>query len=219
MRRPVVLVLAGLLTVLAGCGSAPEATTRPPTAAPDGASTGAGPTPPAGPSGNPSGNPSGSPSAGSPGSGATEGSTAGSSGPLEVDPAVAALRAYYAAAALAVNADDFQLPELVALSTPTRQQANATAFITDRGGYVPGPTPFTPLSASALSATRRAVVLCALDSGWVLDSRGGTPLGPDAVLALRAELVQTGAGWQVDSIDTTSGVSCLAVPLDRRSSP
>ncbi|HEU0101699.1 MAG TPA: hypothetical protein VFR07_05205 [Mycobacteriales bacterium] len=215
--------LAGL--TLAGCGGAERAATRPPTVAAGTASPGpaspspgvlAGPGPSSGGSSVPGPDTTGRPGPSAGGS-SEDGSVSGaSSGPLEVDPAVAALRAYYVAAARAVNADDLDLPELRALSTPRRQDIAYSVFLPDRGGYVPGPTPFTPLAVTPLSDTRRAVLLCAVESGWVLAARGGPPLGPDQTVALRAELVLQDADWQVDLLEFTSAVSCSAVPLDRR---
>lgn len=214
---------AALLAVTA-CGGGATASTAPPTAAagapaPGSAGSGA-PVP-------------GAPATSTPTPGSTATAVPGGAAPtaapgstttglpaaaLEADPAVRALRAWYAAAARAVNADDLDLPELAALSTPQRQELNASAFAEDRGAHVPGPTPFTPVGATG-TGPQRTVQLCAVDGGWVLDAPGGTPTGPDQVVPLRAELVEQAGAWRVDGVYTTSRGTCAGVPIERRPFP
>ena len=92
-------------------------------------------------------------------------------GPLsafEGDPAVKDLRAYYVAAARALNTRNFRLPALVALSTPARAARHSTLFESEVGLFHPGPMPLTPVGVRPVTAVHKQVLLCAIVDGWSL---------------------------------------------------
>ena len=135
---------------------------------------------------------------------------------FEDDPAVQAIRAFYVAAARAVNADDFMLPELLAVSTARRVEINRSTFEDGIGGYTPGPTPFTPVGVQEVAPDRRTVLGCSLDSGWVLTAEGGTPVEPDVVGGGTWEVLLEDGVWKVHRITGAEDVSCDGVPVQRR---
>ena len=194
---PAGAVVALAVLALTGCG-ADRPTTAPPTAAPPstGASTPSLPPPPS----------------------ATPTPVDQPLSAFEADPAVQALRAFYVAAAQALNADDFSLPSLRTVSTAARAERNAADFAVDRGGYVPGPTPFTPVGVQVASATRRVVAFCGLEAGWVLTAPGGRPTQAEVVSAGEVALVLDQGVWKVDRISKTS-TPCAGVPIQRRTAP
>lgn len=192
-----VALLAISVALVTACSGDDEPLTAPPSASPPEVS----PPPAPSPSPTPSASPSPSPE------------------PLsafEDDPAVQAMRDFYVAAARAVNADDFMLPELVARSTARRIEINRSTFAEDLGAFVPGPTPFTPVAVQELAPDRRTVLACSVEGGWVLDRPGGTPTEPDEVLGGAWEMRLENGTWKVHRIGDAPDVSCDGVPMPRR---
>lgn len=137
----------------------------------------------------------------------------------EGDPAVKDLRAYYVAAARALNARNFGLPALVALSTPARAARHPTVFKGDVGLFTPGPLPFTPLGVRTVAAGHKQVIFCEIEQGWVLTKRGGRPARPFRLLALKSDQLLTRGHWIVDHIRTAEGTSCAGVTIVKRLFP
>lgn len=134
----------------------------------------------------------------------------------ENDPAVKDLRAYYVAAARAVNSRNFALPALVALSTQGRATRHSTVFAPDVGLYTPGPLPFTPLGIRTVAAGHKQVVFCDIYDGWALTKRGGRPARPFLVTAARSDQLLVRGHWIVDHIRAAEGTSCNGVTIVKR---
>ena len=137
----------------------------------------------------------------------------------ENDPAVKDLRAYYVAAARAVNARNFQLPALVALSTQGRAARHPTVFGPDVGLFTPGPLPFTPLGVRTVAAGHKQVVYCDISDGWALTSKGGRPARPFRLSAARSDQLLVRGHWIVDHIRAAEGTSCNGVTIVKRLFP
>jgi hypothetical protein len=129
--------------------------------------------------------------------------------PYENDPAVKALRKFYAAVSKAINARNLRLPELDAWSTPRRQLRNAVLFKTELGLRAPGPLPFTPLGVRSNGANSRSVLICAMD-GFNVDPKTGKPTRPRVLLPGQATLVRDGGRWKVDFL-VKAKFSCAGV--------
>ena len=134
----------------------------------------------------------------------------------ENDPAVKDLRAYYVAAARAINARNFRLLALVALSTPGRAARHPTVFMGDVGLFIPGPVPFTPLGVRTVAAGHKQVLWCGVEEGWSLTKKGGRPARPYRVVALRSDQLLTRGHWIIDHIRFVTGTSCQGVTIVRR---
>jgi hypothetical protein len=132
--------------------------------------------------------------------------------PYENDPAVKALRKYYAVASKAINARNGRLPELDAWSTPRRQLRNPVLIKADFGLYAPGPVPFTPVGVRSLGPNSRAVAVCVLGEGFNLDPKTGKPAHPREVSAGTATMVRTGGRWKVDTL-VFANFSCSGVKV------
>lgn len=133
--------------------------------------------------------------------------------PFEGDPAVQALRAYLAASSDAINANNLQLPALVALSTSRRQQAHRELFAEDLGTHFPGPAPMAVVGVVPVTPSVRDVRVCLLDGGYALDKPGGRPAeARDVVPAVLTMVLEAGA-WKVDDAVIDDGRSCAGVPL------
>lgn len=132
---------------------------------------------------------------------------------IESDPAVVALRTYFAAAYRAIDADDLGSPDLAAASTPERAARNADVFADVVGLDAPGPLPFTPISVRTASDTRRDVAFCGYVDGWLVDPRTGRPAGALTVRAGVAEVERVDGAWKVDGVRLTSS-SCDGVRIE-----
>ena len=134
-----------------------------------------------------------------------------SAGRFESDPAVKALRAYYAAVSDAINQQNIQLPALLALSGP-KQRTFHSNYREEFGYRSPGPVPFEPLSVAVNSSTQRTVTFCGMNDGWTRDKKTNKPRKPVDVVAVKSVMVRRSGHWIVD--DTlASSVSCEEVKL------
>lgn len=134
----------------------------------------------------------------------------------ESDPAVKDLRAYYVAAARAINARNFRLPALLALSTPGRAARHQSVFGSEVGLYYPGPAPFTPLGVRTVAAGHKQIITCGIDNGWGLTRKGGRAAHPLSVLGIRTDMLLTGGRWHVDHVRAAHGTTCSGVRIGRR---
>ena len=134
----------------------------------------------------------------------------------EGDPAVKDLRAYYVAAARAINARNFRLPALLALSTPGRAARHQAVFGSEIGLYYPGPAPFTPLGVRTVAPGHKQIITCGVDNGWALTKKGGRAAHPLSVLGIRTDLLSTGGRWHVDHVRAATGTTCSGVRIVRR---
>jgi hypothetical protein len=132
--------------------------------------------------------------------------------PYENDPGVKTMRAFYAAAAKAVNARNLRLPELVALSTARRQVRTEALLKEELGSRVPGPVPFTPVSVRSNGPASRSVLLCVLDGGWSIDPKTGKPREARKVLSGQADLIVVDGKWKVDRL-YKKDFSCAGVKV------
>lgn len=139
-----------------------------------------------------------------------------SSAPLsafEADPAVQAFRTYLLASAAAINADDPKLPSLVAASTARRAGRHADLYRTELGKHAPGPRPTAVLGVKDVADGRKSLLVCSLETGYVTDAPGGSPVEPRAVLGGKYDMVLEGAVWKVDGSAADKTVTCDGAAL------
>ena len=135
--------------------------------------------------------------------------------PFENDPAVQALRANLAAAAVGINTGNLRTPELVATSTARRLELLPDIYASELGTHFPGPRPVAVLGVNVVSETSRSILACSLEEGHGLDKAGGTPTQAEKVLPLQFEVLLEGTAWKVNRATAAEGVSCAGVPLPR----
>lgn len=139
--------------------------------------------------------------------------TAAATSPYEADPAVQALRAWATAAATAINADNLNLPALVALETSTFVPLAPTVFQEDAGLTYPGPVPFTPATVQPVSATMRDVNSCFVATGYARNRTTGQPAAPRTVVPLQVEMVFDSGSWKVNHVYSQVTFSCDGVTV------
>jgi hypothetical protein len=197
MRARAAAAIAAAVVLLSGCGGQQTrgAADAPVTAAPDEA----GATTPA------------APPAGEPTDAATRtGTPPPAEQDLEADPAVQAVRTYFAAAYRAIEDDDLGADPLAEASTPQRAQRNAALFADVVDLSAPGPLPLTPTAVRTESETERVVAMCAYYDGWLRPPGGA----PEEVSVRAGEVVvrQVDGAWRVHDVRQVAG-DCAGVDI------
>jgi len=83
-------------------------------------------------------------------------------------------------------------------------------FKDELGRHVPGPRPIAVLGVTAVSATRKDILACSLEDGWVLDRPGGAPLEPARAGSGQFQMLLEDGVWKVDG-SAAADVSCDGV--------
>ena len=69
------------------------------------------------------------------------------------------------------------------------------------------------LGVRTVSATRKRIPACSLESGFGLDKKGGTPVESRKVVGGVIEMVLEGGAWKLDKATADPAVSCAGVAL------
>ena len=123
------------------------------------------------------------------------------------------LRANLAAVAEAVNANNLQLPALLATATSRRAGFHQQLYGEELGSFYPGPNPTAILSVQSVSESQRNILVCTVANGYVLDQPGGTPVKPYKVVNGKFEMLLEDVIWKVNRAVAATDIACDGVPI------
>jgi hypothetical protein len=132
--------------------------------------------------------------------------------PSEDDPAVQAVRRYFAAAYRAIEDDDLESSALRDASTADRAEQNAAAFADVVELSAPGPLPFSPTAVEETGPGVRTVAICAYYWGWLRNPGSDQPTAPLEVRAARVRVQDVDGEWKVDSVELVEA-DCTGVEI------
>lgn len=118
--------------------------------------------------------------------------------PYENDPAVKAARAFAAAVARSINADDRSFRKTFPTLTPAGRKQVPPSFEIELGTDYPGPWPFTPVQIKG-AGDRKSVFGC-YRGGWALDRKTGKPVNPKRIKPFQFDVARVGGSWKVDAM-------------------
>ena len=133
------------------------------------------------------------------------------------DPAVKALRAWFAEAARTVNKGSDDSPALDKLMTGTFRLRMPHVLGDDVGLHYPGPIPYEVESVSTPSPGQRLVEICAVFQGFAEDAKTHEPAAALSIQPAVVRLVTNKGQWLVNELTSPLSGSCqgkqVAMPL------
>ena len=123
------------------------------------------------------------------------------------------MRGWAAQAARTVNSGHYDSRALDRYMAPVFKHAMKKVLGPDVGLHYPGPLPIQPIGVVAISASRRAVKVCAMTDGFALDPKTGKPASKRVVRPAKAYFVKPHGSWRMTGLLPAKNVSCHGVTV------